>query len=127
LTIKAEIRDKVIKIAQESKLGRNALAKTLQIEGIKVSSGSISKILKEWKESRSKSNNDSIIDTTAATSEQTKSVDEITQSATSDGQSQPLLEFRRGFPSYVSKSIDMNTSGSPILNGTGLAPYSQTR
>ena len=73
-------------MAQESNLGRNALAKTLQLEGINVSSGSISKILKEWKESRSKSNNGSIIDTTTATTEiteQTKSVDEITQSATS--------------------------------------------
>jgi len=113
-------------MAQESNLGRNALAKALQLEGIKVSSGSISKILKEWKESRSKSNNGSIIDTTAATTEQTKSVDEITLSATSDGQSQPLLEFHRGFASAsISKSID--TSGSPTfkcessLNGVGLA------
>src|SRR5215831_1599422 len=51
-TVELEIRDKVIKMAQENNLGRNALAKTLQLEGIKVSSGSISKILKESKESR---------------------------------------------------------------------------
>jgi hypothetical protein len=108
-------------MAQESNLGRNALAKTLQLEGIKVSSGSISKILKESKESKSKSNNNSIIDITAATTEQTKSVDEITQS----GQSQPLLEFHRGLPSDASKSVD--TSGSPTskcessFNGVGLA------
>ena len=111
-------------MAQESNLGRNALVKTLQLGGVKVSSGSISKILKEWKESRSMSNNDSFIDTTAATTEITeqtssKSVDEITQSATSDvgfhrsfvAQDQdPQSQQSTSDPS-ISKSID--NTGSP--------------
>jgi type II secretory pathway component GspD/PulD (secretin) len=50
MTIKSEIREKVIQMAKEGK-GRNEITATLNLSNIKIASGSVSNILKEWHDS----------------------------------------------------------------------------
>jgi len=48
LTIKKDIRAKIIEMAETGK-GRNKIVEQLKLDNIKCSSGSVSSILKKWK------------------------------------------------------------------------------
>ncbi len=54
MTIKDEIRSKVISMAQQCK-GRNQIVYELNKANIQISAGSVSKVLREWKEGKSNS------------------------------------------------------------------------
>jgi hypothetical protein len=53
LTIKQEIRDKIIQMSQHERKGRNIIAHELDI-----SQGSVSNILREWKEGKNQTTNE---------------------------------------------------------------------
>jgi hypothetical protein len=62
LTIKSEIRDKVIQMSQQEKKGRNQISYELNL-----SQGSVSNILKEWRESKDQTASLSQINSTIST------------------------------------------------------------
>ena len=130
MTIKIDIRDKIIEMAETGK-GRNEIAEQLKLDNIKCSSGSVSSILKKWKESKS---NQSTVATTAAnvdtptpTANQTpKSVDESTQSELVYNISNST-ESCQDSNSSISITDNIDNTGSPsskvhseILDGVGL-------
>jgi hypothetical protein len=107
LTIKAEVRARVIQMS-ENGFGRNAIAQELKLANIKCSSGSISSILKKWKEDRSKNSSNPA---TAATANAVTSQDSQSQQSSANSN---ILS-------------NMNNTGSLDLNdsyGTRLADSS---
>src|SRR5215510_7990831 len=123
MTIKSDIRAKVIELAETGK-GRNKIAHELSL-----AQGSGSSILKKWRESKSKS-------VATESTDQPSTVDEITQAALSNDQDHKIsinepIESGQDSHSQPSLSalIGMNNTGSPsskvhseILDGVGHKP-----
>ncbi|MGC2572215.1 MAG: hypothetical protein WA364_11945, partial [Candidatus Nitrosopolaris sp.] len=107
MTIKAEIRDKIIQMAQQEKMGRNQIVYELSKQNIKASAGSVSSILRKCKEGKDKNNLDII--TTIPVNETGQDKDDVVPPEAT-----------------ISTTIDNNIIGPPSSNfGDGLV-YSST-
>ena len=103
MTIKDEIRSKVIQMSQYEGKSRNEIAKTLGI-----SQGSTSSIISSWKQGKNKGDS-------ANTDQPSKSVDDITQSASSNDQGLVHnVELNSGHNVSTNTSVPLNNTDSPL-------------